>query len=363
VTPSAPPPPVLAPRPWRDRAALATVATYLVIAATGWYLLKELAPVLRPLALAAFLAYVILPAHARLARRVPGAVASLALAAAVLAVAYGLGVVAYRSVVELAAEAPRYAARGEALLDDVRTAVAGWPVVGGLAAAAGPDLADPDRLARAAAAVANVTADILSETLIVAVYLLFVVLEAHHFPAHVRASFSPARADQLLGVVGSVSAAVGGYLKVKVLASLMLAVPAGCVLAAFGVKFPVLWGVLTFLLNFVPYLGSAVSCTLPILLAWVQLDPGWRPAAVTVLLVADHLGSAYVVEPALTGRAVGLSPLVVVLALGFWGLCWGAAGLLLAVPLTVVGRIVLAALPPTRPLARLMAEDAGEART
>ena len=74
------------------------------------------------------------------------------------------------------------------------------------------------------------------------------------------------------------------------------------------------------------------------------------------LLGADHALGAYLVDPALSGKAVDLSPLVILLALAFWGLCWGLEGMLLAVPLTVVLRIVLDNLPATRPIARMMGE-------
>src|SRR4051812_27417758 len=88
-------------RPWRDRAALVTVATYLVIAATAWYLLKELAPVLRPLALAVFLAYVIVPVQARVARRTSRVVALVVLGLAALAACGLLAALTYRSAVNL----------------------------------------------------------------------------------------------------------------------------------------------------------------------------------------------------------------------------------------------------------------------
>ena len=72
--------------------------------------------------------------------------------------------------------------------------------------------------------------------------------------------------------------------------------------------------------------------------------------------VARGPSTAYLIEPVLTGKAVDLSPLAILLALAFWGLCWGLEGMFLAVPLTVVLRIVLDNLPATRPLARLMGE-------
>ena len=119
-------------------------------------------------------------------------------------------------------------------------------------------------------------------------------------------------------------------------------------------KSAVLWGVLTFLFNFVPYVGSAVAWTGPTVLAFLVLEPGWRPFTVAGLLLADHVLSANLIEPSLTGKAVDLSPLVVLLSLAFWGSCWGLEGMLLAVPLTVVLRIILDNLVATRPLARLM---------
>jgi AI-2 transport protein TqsA len=166
----------------------------------------------------------------------------------------------------------------------------------------------------------------------------------------------PTRAERILAVVGNINAAIGSYLHVKVLASLLLAAPVVIILMAFGVHFALLWGVLTFLGNFIPYVGSIVACALPCLLAFLQLEPDWRPVAVTGLMVAHHLLSANVIEPALTGRAINISPLAILLALGFWWLCWGLVGMLLAVPLTVVLKIVLQNLSATRPLAALMAE-------
>ena len=116
-------------------------------------------------------------------------------------------------------------------------------------------------------------------------------------------------------------------------------------------------GVLTFLLNFIPYLGSVIACAAPILLAVLQTDSLARPAALAVILVSIHTLSAYVVEPAMTGKAVNLSPVVILVSLSFWWLCWGFTGMILAVPLTVLVKIILENIAFTRPFARLMAED------
>ena len=203
---------------------------------------------------------------------------------------------------------------------------------------------------------AGSAADVVAQSLIVGIYLLFVLLGAAHLPARIQSGFEPARAEQLLTVLARINVAIASYLRAKVLASLVLAVPATLILWAFDVRSALFWGVLTFLLNYIPYLGSAIAWTGPTVLAFLDLEPGWKPIAVAALLGADHALSANLIEPKLTGRAVDLSPVVILLALAFWGLCWGLMGMLLAVPLTVVLRIILDNLPATRPMARLMGE-------
>ena len=150
---------------------------------------------------------------------------------------------------------------------------------------------------------------------------------------------------------------MASYLRVKALSSLVTALPVVAILWAFRVPFPGMWGVLTFVGNFIPYVGSLIAFVLPVLLAFLELEPPWRPVAVLVLLVLVQFVTNNFVEPRLTARAVDLSPLAVLVALAFWGLSWGAVGMVLAVPLTVMLKIVCENIELTRPLARLMAEE------
>ena len=160
----------------------------------------------------------------------------------------------------------------------------------------------------------------------------------------------------MLATIASINRAISSYLRAKTLASLVTALPVVVVLWAFGVSFPGMWGVLAFVGNFIPYVGSLVALVLPVLLAFLELEPLSRPLSVLALLVLLQFVINNFVEPRLTARAVDLSPLVVLIALAFWGLCWGVVGMVLAVPLTVVLKIVWESIPLTRPLARLMAE-------
>ncbi|HZT78621.1 MAG TPA: AI-2E family transporter [Gemmataceae bacterium] len=347
------------PRP-PDAHALTTAAAGLVAAAAGWFLLRELAPLLRPLLLAVLLCYALLPAHNWLRRRLPDAAALAVLAVASAGIVFLGGLLFQRSAVELYDELPALVARGQYLFGEARDFLAGhlppWLAGFGIELPSA-EAAGANKLREGLGALVGHAADVLLEAVVVGFYLVFMLLEAGRFPQRVRAAFAPDRAEQILAVAGRVNAAIAGYFKIKVKASLVLAVPVTLVLAAFGVKFPLFWGALTFFCNFIPYLGSAFACTAPIVLALLQLGLGWQPAVVAGLLIAVHLMSAYLVEPALTGKAVGLSPLVILASLAFWYLCWGLTGMFLAVPLTVVLKIVLENVALARPFARLLGEE------
>jgi AI-2 transport protein TqsA len=341
--------------PWRDRAAVRPAAMLVVAAAAGWLLLKELAPVVRPLLFAVILGYVILPYHARLRKRVSGASSLALLGGAAVAVVAGLAVAVYASVLGLADELPALQKSAVGLFhgaDDWVRANAPW-LTGSV-----DGKETEERLAAqaagAAAPVLGAAAGVLGEAVVVGLYLLFLLGEAAVLPDRVRRAYPPERADEILKLAGDVNAAIVSYLKAKVKSSLLIAVPVGLLLAVFGVRFAVLWAVLTFLCNFIPYVGSVVAYLLPVGFAFLQLPLGWQPVAVAVLVLGCHLASAMLIEPMLLGRAVGLSPLVILGSLAFWGLLWGIPGMFLAVPLTVVAVIVMGHFDSTRPLARLL---------
>lgn len=339
---------------------LNTIAICLIIAAASWFLLDVLAGVLRPLLLALLLGNVLLPWHYYLRRWLPGPASVAVLAVAAAGLLFLLALALHSSALELNEELPYLTGRARSIGEQARQF---WT-------ARAPSWLGSDRVPGIAVrtdwtaqlrtvlgSLINGAAGALTEGLVVGFYLLFVLLESGRFSERVRRAFPDARAEEILGVLARINVATATYLRVKVKASLVLALPVTVILSLFGVKFALMWGLLTFVANFIPYVGSVVSCSLPILFAFLQLDPGWQPLAVAVLLLTDHVLSASVIEPAMTGRAVGLSPLVVLIALAVWGQCWGLIGMVLAVPLTVVLKIILENFSFTRPLARLMVED------
>jgi AI-2 transport protein TqsA len=344
----------------RELLPLYALAAAIICAAGGWYLLKELAPLLRPLVLAIFLVYTVMPVHQVFRSRVSSMAATLLMALLAGALVIGLALMVYGNLLDLKAELPQLIERGSRLLEQGRDWERGHLPAWLMEPA--PDAARAkaewaERLKAGAAALVNAAAGFIAEAVVVGFYLIFLLIDVSRLPGRVRAGFSSEQADRLLGVVGSINRAMASYLRAKALSSLITAVPVVVVLWAFGVPFAGMWGVLTFVGNFIPYVGSLVAFLPPVALAFLELEPAWKPLAVLSLLAVSQFAINNFIEPTLTARAVDLSPLVVLVALAFWGLCWGLTGMVLAVPLTVMLKIIWENVSITRPLARLMAED------
>ncbi len=122
-------------------------------------------------------------------------------------------------------------------------------------------------------------------------------------------------------------------------------------------EYAVLWGILTFFANFVPYIGSMFAVALPILMAYVQFDSLILPITLLIILTTGQMVVGYLIEPRMIGRKLGVSPLMILLSLAFWGLLWGVPGMVLSAPLIVTVKIVLENIEQTRPIAMMMSSD------
>jgi predicted PurR-regulated permease PerM len=144
------------------------------------------------------------------------------------------------------------------------------------------------------------------------------------------------------------------FLGIKALASILIGIGTTLILLGFRVEFAVTWGFLTVLLNFVPTLGPITAIALPVLITLVQFSGALVPSAVAASLAILHLGISNVLEPRFMGERLNLSFFVIFLSLFFWGWMWGAAGILLAVPVTASLKIVLERIPATTRFALLL---------
>jgi AI-2 transport protein TqsA len=358
----------------RDVETLRTIAAIVIIACGSWWLLGQFAAVLRPLFLAVFLAYVLMPTVMRFRKTMPGLIGVVALTGLTAGVIGVMALITYSNLLSIQNEFPKIQKRAVELARDGGVYVEknlpwlvpdrGEPTeertdrpVGPVKPAEKPEVAMTEQLVNfartTAGSAAVVAASAVGEAVVAGLYLFFLLLEISRFPERVRSAYSAERADQILQVFGRISGAIIGYLKAKVISGMILALCAAIVLWGFGVKFVFLWAVFTFLCNFIPYIGSVLGYGLPAAFAGLMLDGTVKPIACATVLLVVHVFLATVGEPMLIGKAVGLSPLIILIALTMWGSIWGLPGMFLAVPLTMVVLIVLDNIPSTRSFARL----------
>lgn len=130
------------------------------------------------------------------------------------------------------------------------------------------------------------------------------------------------------------------YIFTKALISLTTSVIVSIVLALFGVDFILVWAVLTFVLNFIPNIGSVIAVILPTVMCLLQFGSvGYTGILALILVVVQNL-IGNIIEPKIFGNRLGLNPIVILLSLLIWGYVWGIAGMILSVPLTAVLKII-----------------------
>lgn len=157
------------------------------------------------------------------------------------------------------------------------------------------------------------------------------------------------------GIYREIDVKIRRYIVTKVTTSAITGVLVGLLLTLIGLELALVFGVLAFFLNFIPNVGSIVATLLPLPLALVQFESALPIVLVVALPGTVQISVGNFLEPMLMGEGLELHPVAILIALVFWGLIWGAVGMLLAAPITAVLRVVLARFETTRPFAGLLA--------
>ena len=395
--------------PEAPHAASALALQVGVVVVAALYFAKE---VLIPVTLAILLSFILAPLVALLRRAHMGRVPAVLLAVVVaLGVIGGLGSVIGTQVAQLAANVPQYAATVEKKVEAVRTYAVGRlssltasmgqsaPAAAGAgpatspapaAAPAGASMGVPSQASPASAqgsespfALAehylSPVLSPLATTGIVLVVAIFTLLQQEDLRDRLIRLFGATDLHRTTVAMDDAARRLSKYFLTQLAINATFGVVIGIGLYFIGVPNPVLWGVLSALLRFVPYIGSFISAGLPIALA-AAVDPGWSVAIWTAALyVVVELLVSQAVEPLLYGHSTGLSPFAVVVSAIFWSWLWGPVGLILSMPLTlcmvVLGRhvdrlefldVLLGDRPALTPIEsfyqRILAGDADEAQ-
>lgn len=189
--------------------------------------------------------------------------------------------------------------------------------------------------------------DLFGKAVLILFLMILMILEAPGFEARVE------RLGGSSSFLAALAKSVRSYLVIKTVTSLITGVVVGILLTVLGVNFAVLWGLLAFLLNYVPTVGSIFAAVPPVLMGLIQQGPGLALAVIVVFLVVNLL-VGYALEPRVMGEGMGLSTVVVLLSFMFWGWLLGPVGMLLSVLLTTAVKIGLETREGTAGLAALL---------
>jgi predicted PurR-regulated permease PerM len=306
-----------------------------------------------PFLLAAFLAIICAPPLYWLRTRgVPPFLSIIILVLALVIIEMIIAGLIGSSLADFSTNLPLYQARLKEILSGLLT----WLSAHGIEVTDDVimDQFDPGKLMGMAANTLNKMGGLLTNTFMIILTFVFILFEAAGFPDKLRAMAGDS--DASLDEYAEITRGVNKYMLLKTVTSLITGILVTISLSIIGVDFAVMWGLVAFLLNFIPTVGSFIAAIPAVLLALVQL--GYGPAAVAAacyLVINILIGN--VVEPKIMGSGVGLSPLVIFISMAFWGWVLGPVGMLLSVPLSMTLKIGLNINEKTRWIALLLGSN------
>ena len=339
----------------RGRGQIIFLLAALIIIAAG---LKSAQEIMVPFLLAAFIATI--AATPMFWIRAKGVPAGIALALVVVGIFTALlliGAVATQSTSAFIAKLPFYQERLVSIQGDLVVALEGFGIPVDLSKLLeGFSLSSALKFAGSTLASLG---NLLSNGFLIILTVIFILAEATSFYPKLNSVLSNPQRD--LVYFTRFANNMNRYVALKTSMSLLTGLLVSVALWILDIDFPILWGLLAFLLNFIPTIGSIFAAIPPLLLALIQHSPS-AAGAVALVFFLINMGVGNVLEPRYMGKGLDLSTLVVFLSLIFWGWILGTVGMFLSVPLTMTGKIAMEANPRTVWLARLLGQSEGSER-
>ena len=354
---------------FRDRLSVLSHAAVIMTLVTIW--LIQLESVLQPLFIALAMYFVLKPGADFLAQKgLPLLLSYLTMLIVTLFIILSAGLLAFEQSATFLEDEDRMNEYGNKL--DARWAyVKGLPILGTAIIDSGAQLdatlesdLNSMGLLSSSTGFTDLFSSILSSVgsffitgLTVMFFLIFIIFEASLLPGRIERAYPGGATHRVHMIRDQIESSVNTYVIVKTGVGFGTAICAGLIMLAFGIDLWFTWALLTLLLNYVPYIGSLLATLPPLVLGFILLDPAIL-VLLGVLLLTNQQVWGNVIETRWAGRALDISPvlLLVVTAFSFW--VWGIIGMILSVPLVVILKIVLENIDATRPLAILLSERA-----
>ncbi len=196
---------------------------------------------------------------------------------------------------------------------------------------------------------------IVSRAALIYIFVLFLLLERQSLIPKLKVAIPNGKGMKVAVMFERVNRQISRYLLLKTLISVATGVLFYLSCLATGLDFALIWGVLAFIFNFIPSIGSIIITLMTLVMALLQFFPNWANILyVAILMVSIQMVLGNILDPRIQGIQLNLSPFIILTSLTLWGYIWGIAGMFLAVPIMSILQIVFANVKSLKPLAVLV---------
>jgi len=338
-----------------------TAASVAIVGVVVYLALVHLKPILMPLAIAVLLFFLIKPVEQYIHKKVGNQLVSYGtVLAAFITSMYFISIFLYEQLSLFVEKVPEITAR----LEEKRARYAesdlyGLEII--FSDSTWVDvLASPSNIEVFALAILGSLGAFVGSMITVLIFLLFIILEEHTIAKRFNAAF-PQSSGRARKIVDDSMESISAYVVSKVTCSGGQAIVMTIIISPIGFDIPgwFLFGVLCFLLDFIPILGALFATIPPVLIGFIMLEP-LTALVMLALLIGNQQMFGSLVEPNLSGAKIGISPLVLLLTVMLFSQVWGIAGAIIGAPMIIMARLILDESERTRPVAVMMANDVEE---
>ena len=338
-----------------------TAASVAIVGVVIYLALVHLKPILMPLAIAVLLFFLIKPPEQYIYAKVNHRGVSYGtVILAFIITMYVVSVFLYEQLSLFVDEVPEITSK----LEEKRASAAEYDLYGFETIFSDSSwvevLASPSNIETFVLAILGSLGAFVGTMVTVLIFLLFIVLEEHTIAKRFNAAF-PQSTGRARNIVRDSTESISAYVVSKVTCSGGQALVMTVIISPIGFDIPgwFLFGVLCFLLDFIPILGALFATIPPVLIGFIMLEP-LTALLMLGLLIGNQQMFGSLVEPNLSGAKIGISPLVLLLTVMLFSQVWGIAGAIIGAPMIIIARLVLDENERTRPVAVMMANDVEE---
>ncbi|MCX6157590.1 MAG: AI-2E family transporter [Ignavibacteriae bacterium] len=327
-----------------------------------FFILKELQAILLPLFMAIIIAFLFAPFYEWMkSKRIPSAVAIIIVVVTILVIANLSSVFIYTSIISFNEQLPKYILKGEMIVKSSQSFMQSLNLPPQYSKAIDfGSMLNGEKIAGIVGGLVSGIAGLFTNFILILIYVIFFITELDSIKKRILKAFSADKAKTVSETLNDILTDVRKYIVGKTLVNLAHAITITIIFYIFGLDFALIWGLFTFILAYIPTVGSLISTILPFLTAMLQYDNIFTPVILLVIMTVTGSMFGNIVEPKVLGDKLNLSPLLLLFSLIFWGYLWGVVGMILSVPFMSMIKIVLSKFDSTRPISILMSYDVTE---